>query len=147
MMLGLGQFGDVTGQCASGLNPNYDENGVFVSCTEGSPVAPNCVAGQQATALDDGSYACSPGITAQSIGVSAPNCHGGSPYLDGNGDWQCSAPPPPPVAASSSSGGTGAFLAAAALAIAAYVYFGTKAAKTYGAFASGDSKKILGSVA
>ena len=141
MMLGL-QLGDVTGQCAMGLNPNYDENGNFVSCTEGSPVQPTCMSGQQVTTLDDGSYACTSGVNAQSVGVAAPNCNGGSPYLDDNGDWQCSAPP-----TNQTSGGAGLFLVAAAIAVAAYIYFGSKAAKTYDAFASGDSKKILGSFA
>jgi hypothetical protein len=143
MMIGLSNLGDVTGQCAAGLNPNYDDDGNFMSCTEGSPVQPNCVAGQQPTTFDDGSYGCTPGITAQSVGAAAPDCGGGSPYLDNNGDWQCTAPPPP--ASTDSTGAAGAFLVAAVIAVAAYVYFGTKAAKTYDTFASGDPSKILGS--
>lgn len=139
MMLGLIHLGDVTGQCAAGLNPNYDDNGVFTSCTEGSPAPPNCVSGQ-VTTFDDGSYGCTPGVTAQSVGVAAPDCGGGSPYLDGNGDWQCSAPPAP-----SSSGGLGSFLVSAGLAVAAYFYFANKATSTYKSLSSGDPKQILSS--
>lgn len=134
MMLGLA---DITGQCAPGLNPNYDENGNFVSCTEGSPAPPTCMDGQ-VTTFDDGSYGCTPGVDAQSIGVAAPDCGGGSPYLDDNGDWQCTAPPAP-----QQSGGTGAFLVAAAIAVAAYVYFTQKATRTYQAVRSGDTGAIL----
>lgn len=143
-MLGLRQLGDVTGQCASGLNPNYDENGNFVSCTIGSPSAPNCLAGQSVDTFSDGSYGCTSGITAQSIGISQPNCNGGTPYLDDNGDWQCTAPPPPPAPATS-TGGAGLFLVAAGLATAAYFYFADKVAKTYKGVSSGDPKQILGS--
>ena len=80
MMLGLIHLGDVTGQCAAGLNPNYDENGVFTSCTEGSPAPPNCVSGQ-VTTFDDGSYGCTPGVTAQSVGGCGARLRtrGGSP--------------------------------------------------------------------
>ena len=143
-MIGFGHLADVTGQCASGLNPNYDENGNFVSCSEGSPVQPNCVAGQQPLTFDDGSYGCSSGITAQSSGVASPNCNGGSPYLDNNGDWQCTAPPPPPSA--NPSGSAGMFMVAAAIAVAAYVYFANSFTKTYQSVSSGDPKQIFGSL-
>jgi hypothetical protein len=82
------------------------------------------------------------GVTAQSLGIPAPDCAGGSAFVDDNGEWQCTAPPP----VASSSGGAGVFLVAAALAIAAYWYFGNKAAKTYRSFSSGDPKQIFGSL-
>jgi hypothetical protein len=131
-------LGDITGQCAMGMNPNYDENGNFVSCTVGSPVQPNCMSGQKLATLADGSYSCTSGITEESIGVDAPDCGGGSPYLDDDGDWQCTAPP-----VEQQGGGLGMFFVAAGLAVAAYYYFANKTVATYKKISSGDTKQIL----
>jgi len=58
-------------------------------------------------------------FTAQDVGIPAPDCGGGTPYIDDNtGMWDCTAPPPQPA---DQSGSVSIFLLAAA--VAGYLYW------------------------
>ena len=73
-------------------------------------------------------------FTAQGVGVAAPDCGGGTPYIDPNtGMWDCTAPPPAPPA---QSGSLSLFLLAAAVAGVLYWKFGGDAQKKLGALLS-----------
>ena len=73
-------------------------------------------------------------FTAADVGEPAPNCGGGSPYIDPNtSEWACTpAPPAPP----SNPGSITMFLLAAAVAGYLYWTYGTKTQKTLGALLS-----------
>ncbi len=68
-------------------------------------------------------------FTADNLGVPAPDCGGGTAYIDANtGEWDCTAPPPP--APQSSTGGLSLFLIAAAVAGYLYWHYGQQAQST-----------------
>ena len=77
-----------------------------------SGAMPNCFAGQQAVMLSDGTYVCRETFTAQTLGIEAPQCTTGAPFLGTDGNWYC--PPAPP--AQQSGGGASMFILAAVIA-------------------------------
>jgi hypothetical protein len=93
---------------------------------------PTCFAGEQVTVFEDGSYGCAPNLTAQSFGNPAPNCGGGTAYIDpSTSDWACTTPPQ-----QQSSAGLTIF--AVILAAAAFWYFGTTYGKKVSKLSTGD---------
>lgn len=70
-------------------------------------------------------------FTAQGVGIPAPDCQGGTAYIDDNtGMWDCTAPPP--QTSSHQSGGLTVFILAAAVAGYLYWKFGSDAQKKVG---------------
>lgn len=85
---------------------------------------PNCFAGQTLSVGADGSYVCRENFTAQTLGVEAPDCGGGTAYLDPLGSWACTAPP-----VQQKSGGTAMVIFAVIVAAVAFWYFGKGSAE------------------
>jgi hypothetical protein len=72
-------------------------------------------------------------LTAQSLGVDAPNCSGGSAYIDpSTNDWAC------PQVVQQQSGGMGMFIVAALIAFVAWKYFSYTASRTVSHVSQGE---------
>jgi len=112
---------------------------MLVGINSGMGQTPNCLAGETPVTFSDGTEGCQLTLTAQSLGVNAPNCSYGQAYIDPTtADWACPVPPAP-----QSQSSTGLFIVAAIIAVFAWQYFVPKTAKSVSHLSKGSFQDFL----